>query len=156
MRVFGGDVSRQMDAQGVVLSVFGNVYSGIDISVDPKLTAEEVRARAGELAGLEQGPYAADPELVVLPVESDGGYKLAWRVRAVTASVDMIQYFLDAATGDVLLQRMRAERPELAALLMSGNDERLSDAAALGYSFLGKPYTPTALVAAVKGVLGGR
>jgi thermolysin len=104
VRVFGGDISRQMDAQGVLLSVYGNLYSGIDISVDPKLTADDARARAGELAGLTQGPDAPDPELMVLPVEDTGGYKLAWRVRAVTASVDIVQYFLDAASGDVLLQ----------------------------------------------------
>lgn len=103
VRVFGGDVSRQMDAQGVTLSLFGNLYSGIDINVDPKLTVEDVRARAGELAGLAQGPDASDPELVVLPLDGDG-YKLAWRVRAVTASLDIAQYFLDAVTGDVLLQ----------------------------------------------------
>jgi len=104
VRVFGGDVSRQMDSQGVVLSLFGNLYSNIDISVDPKLTPENARARAGELAGLEQGPYSPDPELVVLPLDASAGYKLAWRVRAVTAGLDIVQYFLDAANGDVLLQ----------------------------------------------------
>lgn len=104
VRVFGGDVSRQMDAQGVVLSVYGNLYSGIDISVDPKLTGDQARARAGELAGLAPGPDAPDPELMVLPLDGAAGYKLAWRVRAVTASVDIVQYFLDAASGDVLMQ----------------------------------------------------
>jgi thermolysin len=104
VRVFGGDVSRQMDAQGVVLSVYGNLYSGVDIGVDPKLTADEARARAGELAGLAQGPGAPDPELVVLPLDGGGGFKLAWRVRAVTGTIDIVQYFLDAASGDVLLQ----------------------------------------------------
>src|SRR5207237_1603341 len=31
VRVFGGDVSRQMDPQGGVLSVFGPLSSGIDV-----------------------------------------------------------------------------------------------------------------------------
>ena len=103
VRVFGGDVSRQMDAQGVVLSLFGNFYSGIDIGVDPKLGADDAQVRAGELAGLARGPDAPDPELMVLPLDG-GGYKLAWRVRAVTDKVDIVQFFLDASNGDVLLQ----------------------------------------------------
>jgi thermolysin len=111
VRVFGGDISRQMDAQGVLLSVYGNLYPGIDIDVDPKLTADEAQSRAGELAGLVQGPYAPDPELVVLPPDAGaaGGYKLAWRVRAVTANVDIVQYFLDAGSGEVLLQYSNRE-----------------------------------------------
>jgi thermolysin len=111
VRVFGGDISRQMDAQGVLLSVYGNLYPGIDIDVDPKLTADEAQSRAGELAGLVQGPYAPDPELVVLPPDAGtgAGYKLAWRVRAVTANVDIVQYFLDAGSGDVLLQYSNRE-----------------------------------------------
>ena len=103
VRVFGGDVSRQMDAQGVVLSLFGNFYSGIDISVDPKLGADDAQVRAGELAGLARGPDAPEPELMVLPLDA-GGYKLAWRVRAVTDKADIVQFFLDASNGDVLLQ----------------------------------------------------
>ena len=36
VRVFGADISRQLDDQGVVLSMFGNLYAGIDISPDPQ------------------------------------------------------------------------------------------------------------------------
>jgi thermolysin len=104
VRVFGADVSRQMDAQGVLLSTFGNVYTGIDISVDPQLTAAAARKRADDLAGVENGPLAPEPELVVLPADDAGSFHLAWRVRAVTASADIIQYFLDAQSGEVLLQ----------------------------------------------------
>src|SRR3954469_7150874 len=90
VRVLGGDVSRQMDAQGVVLSLFGNLHSGIDISVDPKLTAEDARSRADELARLTQGPGAPDPELVVLPLDNGAAYRLAWRVRALTNTIDIV------------------------------------------------------------------
>ena len=104
VRVFGADVSRQMDAQGVLLSTYGNVYTGIDIRVDPALDAAAARERAGELAGADQGPNGAEPELVVLPSDDGGSFQLAWRVRAVTDSADIIQYFLDARSGDVLMQ----------------------------------------------------
>ncbi|HMC76404.1 MAG TPA: M4 family metallopeptidase [Vicinamibacterales bacterium] len=102
VRVHGADISRQVDEHGVVQSVFGNVYDGIDIESNPALTAGAARARVAELSGAEQSG-AADPELVVLP-RDEGGFRLAWRMRAVTAQVDIVQYFLDAASGDVLLQ----------------------------------------------------
>lgn len=102
VRVFGADISRQMDAQGVVQSMFGNVYTGIDTRVDPDLTPDDVRARVTALAGTEQASVG-DPELVILP-QDDGAFKLAWRMRAVTDTVDLIQYFLDASSGEVLLQ----------------------------------------------------
>ena len=101
VRVFGADVARQFD-RGLLVSVFGNVYQGIDISTDPALPADEARARIVELAGVEQGP-SRQPELVVLPLDG-GGYQLAWRMRAVTRGAEIIQYFLDAATGRVVLQ----------------------------------------------------
>jgi thermolysin len=104
VRVFGADVSRQMDAQGVVMSTFGNVYTGVDISVDPALNADAARKRADAFAGAENGPLAPEPELVVLPSDDAGSFRLAWRVRSVTASADIIEYFLDARSGDVLLQ----------------------------------------------------
>jgi thermolysin len=102
VRVHGADISRQMDEQGVVLSVFGNLYDGIGISADPAMDADEARTRIETLAGTEQAA-SAQPELVVLPLDA-GGFRLAWRMRAVTAAADITQYFVDAASGDVLLQ----------------------------------------------------
>ena len=102
VRVHGADISRQLDAQGVVRSVFGNLYEGIDLPPDPAMTPDRVRARVAELAGGDQAE-SNQPELVVLPLD-EGGFRLAWRMRAVTPQVDLVQYFLDAATGEVLLQ----------------------------------------------------
>jgi bacillolysin len=102
VRIHGADVSRQMDEHGVVLSVFGNLYDDIDISPDPKLDADEARTRIETLAGIAQGE-STQPELVVLPLEA-GNVRLAWRMRAVTASADLVQYFVAADSGDVLLQ----------------------------------------------------
>jgi thermolysin len=102
VRVHGADISRQLDEHGVVLSMFGNLYDGIDLSPDPALTSDEVRARVSGLAEAEQAE-SSQPELVVLP-RDEGGFRLAWRMRAVTPHADIVQYFLDAASGDVLLQ----------------------------------------------------
>ena len=103
VRVFGGDISRQIDGAGVVQSIFGNIYADIAISPDPALDEAAARARVAALAGQPQAERVR-PELVVLPKDDGSGYALAWRMRAVTASLDIVQYFLDAATGDVLLQ----------------------------------------------------
>ena len=149
VRVFGGDVSRQMDAQGVVLSVYGNLYSGVDINVDPKLTADEARARAGELAGLAPGPFAPEPELLVLPLDG-GGYKLAWRVRAVTDTMDIVQYFLDAASGDVLMQYSDRESQSAVgrAVGVLGDNKKISVTAgsagnAVGFSMVDRLRPPS-------------
>ena len=88
VRVFGADISRQLD--------------GIDLEPDPALTPDQVRARVSALAGVEQAD-ANEPELIVLP-RDEGGFRLAWRMRAITPQVDAIQYFLDAASGEVLMQ----------------------------------------------------
>jgi thermolysin len=103
VRVFGADISRQMDDKGVVLSLFGNLYSEIDISPDPAISADAIKTTVSRLAGLDQAE-TNDPELVVLPIDDGATYRLAWRMRAVTDSADILQYFLDAQTGDVLRQ----------------------------------------------------
>ena len=101
VRVFGADVSRQLDDQGVVLSVFGVLYAGIDISTTPALTADDARLKVEALTGIEQ-PGSIVPELVVLPREAGARFTLAWRMRAVTPGGDTIQYFLDAGSGAVV------------------------------------------------------
>jgi len=103
VRVFGGDVARQLDGQGAVHSIFGTIYAGIAIDVAPAIEADAVRARVTALAGQAQ-PDTVTPELVVLPRDDASGYTLAWRMRAVTKDLDVIQYFLDASSGDVVLQ----------------------------------------------------
>jgi bacillolysin len=103
VRVFGGDISRQMDDQGLVLSMFGNLYGGIDLSPNPTVTAEAAKSTVNQLAALEQGP-ANEPELVVLPIDDGLSFRLAWRMRAVTDRLDVVQYFLDAESGALLRQ----------------------------------------------------
>src|SRR5205823_1212617 len=46
VRIVGGDVARQSGSDGTV-SVFGMIHSGLDIDVDPALSAERARAASG-------------------------------------------------------------------------------------------------------------
>jgi bacillolysin len=98
--VFGGEITRQSDAAGT-LTVFGTLYEGVDLDVAPGLGPAEVVARLGARGGRPFGARGG-PELVVLPLE-EGGYRLAWRVRAFfEESFDVRQSFLDATTGELL------------------------------------------------------
>ena len=100
--VFGGELTRQSDAAGT-LTVFGTLYEGIDVDAAPRLSPAEAGARLAARGGRPFGSRGG-PELVVLPLEA-GGYRLAYRVRAFfEASFDVRQSFLDAATGDLLLE----------------------------------------------------
>jgi bacillolysin len=98
--VFGGELVRQSDAAST-LSVFGTLYEGVDVDVAPRLGPAEVRARIAERGGRPFGSRGG-PELGVLPL-ADGGYRLAWRVRAFfEKTMEVHQIFVDAGTGAVL------------------------------------------------------
>lgn len=99
VRVFGGDVARQLDG-GQLVSAFGTVYEGIAIDPMPAVDA----GQASQIVHAHGGigfPPAREPELMVVPID-DGGYVLAWRVRMVTTG-DIRQYFVDATTGSIVL-----------------------------------------------------
>lgn len=98
--VFGGELARQGDDAGT-LTVFGTLYEGVDVDVRPRLGPAEAEARLAARGGRPFGSRGG-PELVVLPLE-DGGYRLAWRVRAFFEDgLDVRQSFLDASTGELL------------------------------------------------------
>ena len=100
--VFGGELTRQSDAVST-LTVFGTLYEGIDVDVAPRLSPADAEARLAARGGRPFGARGG-PELVVLPLEA-GGYRLAYRVRALfEESLDMRQSFLDAATGELLME----------------------------------------------------
>jgi thermolysin len=99
--VFGGELARQSDAVGT-LSVFGTFHEGIDVGVTPGLSAAQAERRIAERGGRPFGRRGG-PELVVLPLES--GYRLAYRIRAFFEEPpDVRQIFLDAASGELLLE----------------------------------------------------
>ena len=100
VRVFGGDVARQVE-RGLTVSLFGTIYQDVDVDTDPGLSADEARDAIESAAGSTMRP-GTRPELVVLPRET-GGYDLAWRAR-VFSDAGLFMYFVDADTGAVLLQ----------------------------------------------------
>ncbi len=96
--VFGGGVSRQLDAAGVTASLFGTLYPEIDMSITPALSGTEVAAL---LEGMHGGEILAggQPLLGILPLQ-DGSHALAYYI----PMSDGYFYFADAADGGVLLR----------------------------------------------------
>lgn len=99
VKVFGGDVAREI-AGGQTISIYGTVYSPIDIDVTPKITADDVRRIVKEVAGIAPG-QAHVPQLVVLPIGS--GFALTWQTRVMTPGA-LTMYFVDARTGEIAKQ----------------------------------------------------
>ena len=63
---------------------------------------QEARTVEDALIAMEREPSSI--ALCDACMAGKDGVWLAWRMRAVTPSVDIVQYFLDAASGDVLLE----------------------------------------------------
>jgi len=106
LRVFGADVVLQLQ-RGAATEIFGRLYSGIDVDTVPAIDEDEARARIAVLAGVEP-PAGSRPELVILPLDADRPngapqFRLVWRMR-VASRGDIVQHFIDASTGAVVLQ----------------------------------------------------
>ena len=94
--VFGGGVSRQLDAGGVTVSLFGTLHQGLDVDTAPALTGTEVAALLEEMHGGEV-LAGGQPLLGILPLP-DGSHSLAYQI----AMSDWYFYFADAGDGRVL------------------------------------------------------
>ncbi len=99
VQVFGGEVVRQRH-NGQTVSVFASLYTDIGVDTTPRLSAAEAERLVEVRTGVGLGRARA-PELMVLPLDG-GGYALTYRVRVATAD-DVRVYFLDAHTGEVVL-----------------------------------------------------
>ena len=96
VRVYGGNVSRQT-AQGVTVSIFGAIYTGINLDPSPALAVGEVGLMIEQRSGATL--FQDSSELTILRT-LDGGYALAYRMLLSDATT----YFLDAHSGEVLLE----------------------------------------------------
>ena len=95
--VYGGDVSRQT-ARGVTVSLFGTVYTQIDLDPTATLSADEATAILENLSGTTL-VRDSRPTLTILPTLA-GRYALTYRATMRNART----YFVDAHTGRVLVE----------------------------------------------------
>ena len=101
VRVWGGEITRQVDAAGSAVSVFGTLYAGITIDPDPAVTSDEAKAIIEREGGAELYD-SRSPELVVLPMD-DGMFRLTW-VAAVMSQAAKSRIFIDAKTRQIVLR----------------------------------------------------
>ena len=95
--VWGGEVVKEVDEQSVTQSVLTNLYEGINVPVEPLLTAEKAKTVIERLGGAELGPDRK-AQLVIYPMP-DGSYRLSYTERVATLQ-DYRRFFVDARTGD--------------------------------------------------------
>ena len=99
--VYGADVTRQTERGGSV-SIFGNVYTGIDVNPAPSITVNQARDTLENRSGSTM-VRTDDPRLMILPT-LDGRFALVYRVTMRNA----VTYFLDAHDGRVLIDEINA------------------------------------------------
>ena len=95
--VYGGDVSRQT-ARGVTVSLFGTVYTQIDLDPTATLSADEATAILENLSGTTL-VRDSRPTLTILPTLA-GRYALTYRATMRNART----YFVDAHTGQIVVE----------------------------------------------------
>jgi thermolysin len=105
--IYGANVARQTDEKGLTVSIFGDLYEGVNVATTPALSSDRVRelitARTGVVLGDDR-----EPGLTILPRE-DGTVTLVYTARVATPE-DLTLYFIDAGTGAIVDQRSDAKR----------------------------------------------
>src|SRR5688572_13576707 len=103
--VQGAGVTRQTE-HGITVSIFGTLYTQLDLDVTPQLSVDEATAIVTRESGSELGASHL-PTLMVLP--DSGTYRLVYR--AVAFSVDGgFEYFVDASSGAIVLRLDAVQR----------------------------------------------
>jgi len=94
--VYGAGITKQIES-GRTLSIFGGLYTDIAVDPNPKLSSVDIQTL---LEDVKEKPFTPKQEnLVILPTLK-GSYRLTYK----TTSTDAITYFVDANTGDLLLE----------------------------------------------------
>jgi len=140
VRIVGGDVTRQTGSDGTV-SLFGMLHSGLDVGVDPALSADRAR---DAIASAVNGRWFGDdePELVVLPLSD--GYHLAYAGQAI-AGLEILTVYVDANTGSLLQQYSDYQREIGTGKGTYGDDKKVSARAAAGAFLADDPMRPAAI-----------
>ena len=99
--VWGGSLARQEDVAGT-LTVFGGLFEGIELDTRPALGEAAARSTLLKRSPAGSTLFPDEATLTVLPREG-GSYALTWRARVFTGD-DILMTFIDANTGDVLLE----------------------------------------------------
>jgi bacillolysin len=144
--VFGGVVMRQME-RDAVLTIFGRIYQGIAVPVQPALDEATAAEKAVAAVGRPEAS-AEEATLGILPA-ARGGYVLVWRM-TVRSNIDVRDVSINASTGAVELNRSRLRRqlPNIGTGKGSGGDDKKVSASATSQGFVATDRTRPAVLAA--------
>lgn len=150
--VVGAEVVRQT-RDGLTISIFGSLQPDIDLDTTPVVSSE----RAAEIIEQSAGSRFAGrkrPSLVVLPM-AGGAHALAWQAQLRTAENDLVMYFVDATTGDLLLQYSNLKTQQAAVGRghgVLGDDKKVSASrSGSGYEATDRLRPPTIVTYDMKG-----
>jgi Zn-dependent metalloprotease len=142
--VFGAGVVRS-SRDGSTTSLLGLLYDGIELDVEPALTATAALAAAARAIGTPPAGVVR-PDLVVLPRE-DGSFALAWRVSYFTGA-DLPVVFVNARSG--LVERRYSNLQRQAAVGRGrgvlGDEKKISTKASSGAYFADDQLRPPRLL----------
>lgn len=100
--VWAATVTRQIDSAGLPVSVFGDVYEGLDavpaVAAVPATAARDIAATD---AGVSLGEVSAPLYVLV----TNGGPKLVYVIRVAAPGFSLTRYFIDALSGAIVLKR---------------------------------------------------
>lgn len=103
--VVGAELTRQTDAVGATVSIFGTTYADVDVDVSASLSAEDAATIVEQQTGEAPGPGRM-PTLCVFPDER--GYRLAYRATVFSAG-GATTFVIDAQDGAILKQTSALE-----------------------------------------------
>ncbi len=119
--VLGAGLTRQRAGEAT-LWAFGTIFSDIDVSPDPSMTAEAALAWIQEMAGV--GPATTEPPILVVFPTPLGRLVLGWSA----TMRDYRTWFIDAHSGELLhrQEHVRADAAVGFGLGITGAPQKLS------------------------------
>jgi len=104
--IIGAELTRQTDDIGATVSIYGTMYSGVNIDVTPVLSPDAAAAIVARRSGVELGPSRM-PALWVFP--ADDRFRLVYRATAFSINGGTA-YIIDAGDGSILQETDAVER----------------------------------------------
>jgi thermolysin len=122
--VWAGTIARQSYVAGVPISIFGGVYEQLEaVSTDARLSPQESREIVERDAGVALGSVPAP--LYVLVTER--GARLVYVIQAARPPLQLLRYFIDAVTGEIVDKRDALERQSVGTGIgVVGTEKKIS------------------------------
>jgi bacillolysin len=123
--VWASTLTRQTDEAGVAISIFGELYDGLESArTEPKISAEDARHIAANDAGVELGGRVSAPLYMLV---TERGPRLVYVVRAAQPGLKVFRYFVDATTGSIVEKRDDGKRQSVGTGSgVFGGDKKIS------------------------------